>query len=102
MTNIQQASLLLALPVNTAHLIDPAQANLQPIQARTWTLNTLLGMFSGLLIGIVWVVLREKTTQRVVSPEDVTTLLQLPELGVIPSTQDIGASNGWRFKGIST
>jgi capsular exopolysaccharide synthesis family protein len=98
MTNIQQASLLLALPVNTAHLIDPAQANLQPIQARTWTLNTLLGMFSALLIGVVWVVLREKATQRVFSPEDVTTLLHLPELGVIPSTQEIDANNGWRSR----
>jgi polysaccharide biosynthesis transport protein len=97
MTNIQQASLLLALPVNTARLIDPAQANLQPIQARTWTLNTVLGMFSALLMGGVWVVLREKTTRRVFSPEDVTTLLQLPELGVIPSTQE-ASLNGWRSR----
>lgn len=87
MLNIQQASLLLALPVNNARLLDPAQANLQPIQARTWTMNTLLGMFSALLAGVFWVVLREKTSQRVFSPEDVTSLLQLPELGVIPSTQ---------------
>jgi capsular exopolysaccharide synthesis family protein len=85
MANLQQANMILALPGNTARLIDPAESNLQPIQARTWAMSTMLGMFALVLMALIWILLQEKANQRVFSPDDVSSLLRLPELGVIPA-----------------
>jgi capsular exopolysaccharide synthesis family protein len=52
--------------------------------------NTLLGAFSGLLIGMALILLRETFDRSFRVPGEVTSQLRLPELGVIPVGHLIG------------
>jgi succinoglycan biosynthesis transport protein ExoP len=61
--------------------------------------NTLLGAFSGLLVGMALILLRETFDRRFKVPGEVSSQLRLPELGVIPAGNFIGSSGhdaGWR------
>ncbi|MCU1241452.1 MAG: lipopolysaccharide biosynthesis, partial [Candidatus Acidoferrum typicum] len=61
--------------------------------------NTLLGAFSGLLVGMALILLRETFDRTFKVPGEVTSQLRLPELGIIPAGHLIGRSGqdaGWR------
>jgi polysaccharide biosynthesis transport protein len=88
---VNSASLVSALPTNNYRVLDPSVTGLQPESLRTWILNTSLGGLSGFLLAAGWCVLRQKSNRRLQVPGDSANLLQLPELGVIPSQQRKGS-----------
>lgn len=93
--NINQAGLASAMPANNLRVIDAAEASLQSTNdGRMWTINISLGMFTGLLLAVAWSVMRVKTNRRVQNPGEVSSLLNVPELGVIPSSRIVPAR--WR------
>ena len=83
--NINQAGLASAIPANNLRIVDAAEASLQPADSRKWVVNMSLGAITGLLMAVSWSVLRLKLNRRLHNPGEAATLLQAPELGVIPS-----------------
>jgi succinoglycan biosynthesis transport protein ExoP len=81
---VNQANIASALPASGVRVIDPAIPATLPSKPDP-ILNIGLGLLSGLILGCLFVFLREHSDQRVRAPGQLSTDLNLPELGVIPS-----------------
>ncbi|MCX7846440.1 MAG: polysaccharide biosynthesis tyrosine autokinase [bacterium] len=68
----------------TVSIVDEAVLPLRPARPRK-TLNMLLGMMFGLILGVSIAFFAEYLDDTVKSPHDVETILRLPFLGLIPS-----------------
>jgi polysaccharide biosynthesis transport protein len=85
----KEADMLTAMKASNIQVIDPAQPPKTPYSPKLG-LNLSLGLLSGLLLGIGLVMVRERGG-RVRGPGDAEFLLNLRELGAIPSLSHEGS-----------
>jgi polysaccharide biosynthesis transport protein len=80
---LKEASIASALRASNIRVVDKADipgAPYKPDVSRT----TLVGLFSGLCLGIVFAVYRERSDRTLQDPGDAEYYLGIPELGVVP------------------
>jgi capsular exopolysaccharide synthesis family protein len=81
---VNQAGIASAVPTNNIRVIDSANAAVSP-SYRDLLISCGLGLTTGLLFGCVFAVVLQQRDRRVTLPGQLTSLLNVPELGVIPS-----------------
>jgi succinoglycan biosynthesis transport protein ExoP len=81
---LKQSSLASALGAAKVRIVDPAAASLKPVSP-DFRLNTALGLFSGFFLGILFVLIRDRTDRALQNPGDAQFWTSLPELGTIPT-----------------
>jgi succinoglycan biosynthesis transport protein ExoP len=83
------------LRTTNIRILDPATVPTAPYRPKP-AVNTILGGFSGLLLGTVLIIARDRANHTLQERGDVVAYLNLPELGVIPR-----ATRGWTLHGRS-
>lgn len=96
----KEADVAAAMRGNNARIIDPAEPPPLPYKPN-FLFNTLIGAFSGILVGVVVVLGRQTLDRSLKAPGEAFFHLRLPELGVIPAENPIlragqVSSNGQR------
>ncbi len=81
---LKQSSLASALGAAKVRVVDPATASLKPVSP-DFKVNTGLGLFSGFFLGILFVLIRDRTNRALQNPGDAQFWTSLPELGTIPT-----------------
>jgi succinoglycan biosynthesis transport protein ExoP len=82
---VTEAGLASAMRASDIHVIQPASRPAGPYKPNT-ALNIAFGLLSGLCFGSALVILRAQTDRGIHKPGDTTLHLNVPELGVIPSS----------------
>lgn len=82
--HVKEAGVVAATNANNVNVLDPGRSSMTPPVFGPIS-GAGLGMFSGLLLGVAFVVIRDKADRSVKTPGMVQTRLKLRELGVIPS-----------------
>jgi succinoglycan biosynthesis transport protein ExoP len=80
---VKEASLIAAMRDSNVLVVDRARPPLLPYRPNL-PMNSGIGLFGGLLLGLGFVVVRERVDRRITAPGDMQVYLDLPELGVIP------------------
>jgi capsular exopolysaccharide synthesis family protein len=80
---VKEASLAAAMRDSNVLVVDRAKPPLLPYRPNL-PMNSAIGLFSGVLLGFGFVMLRERIDRRISAPGDAQVYLDLPELGVIP------------------
>ena len=80
---VKEASLAAAMRDSNVMVIDRAKPPLLPYRP-SLLMNSAIGLFSGVFLGIGFVLVRERFDRRISAPGDAQVYLDLPELGVIP------------------
>jgi capsular exopolysaccharide synthesis family protein len=83
------------LPINQIQVVDPSSPATAPYSPKP-AVNILLGMIAGLMLSGAIAYLWEKRDNSVRLPGHARILLNVPELGVIPSVKQEGGRK-WRF-----
>lgn len=81
---LKQSSLASALGAAKVRVMDEATASLKPVSP-DFKVNTALGLFSGFFLGILFVLIRDRTDRSLQNPGDTQFWTSLPELGTIPT-----------------
>jgi capsular exopolysaccharide synthesis family protein len=81
---VKQASVSAAIRASNIRVVDPARI---PPKAYSpdLLLNCGVGLFSGLLVGISFIVMRDHADRTLRRPGDIVSWTNSPELGIIPS-----------------
>lgn len=79
-----EANVALALTSSNARVIDPARVPSEAYSPKP-ALNAAIGLFGGFFVGIAVAIARQRCDKTLKRPGDVATLLNVAELGVIPS-----------------
>jgi capsular exopolysaccharide synthesis family protein len=96
---VNQAGIATAVPTQNIRVIDPASPSGRAV-LRTVYLGGGLGLATGLLFGGVLAVLLYHGEMKFQKPGEPVAVLQLPELGVIPSGDLFQPKRGWlRLRG---
>jgi capsular exopolysaccharide synthesis family protein len=90
-----QAGIATAVPTNTVRVVDAATPTMIP-SLRTVYIGGGLGLMTGLLLGCVLAVVLHHSEMRFYKPGEVLSVLNLPELGVIPSGEIFEEKRGLR------
>ncbi len=80
---VKEASLAAAMRDSNVIVIDRAKPPLLPYRP-SLLMNSAIGLFSGVLLGFGFVLMRERFDRRINAPGEAQIYLDLPELGVIP------------------
>src|SRR6267142_6900713 len=80
---VKEASLASAMRDSNVMVVDRARPPLLPYRP-SLPMNSAIGMCGGVLIGLGFVLVRERLNRRISAPGDAQIFLDLPELGVIP------------------
>ena len=80
---VKEASLASAMRDSNVLVVDRAKPPMLPYRPNL-PVNSAIGLFSGMLLGFGFVLLRERVDRRISAPGDAQVYLDLPELGVIP------------------
>jgi polysaccharide biosynthesis transport protein len=80
---VKEAGLAAAMRDSNVVVVDRAKPPLLPYRPNL-PMNSAVGLFSGVLLGFGFVMLRERIDRRISAPGDAQVYLDLPELGVIP------------------
>jgi len=83
---VKEASLATAMRDSNVLVVDRAKPPLLPYRPSI-PMNSAIGLFSGVFLGLGFVILRDRFDQRITAPGDAQVYLDLPELGVIPLDQ---------------
>lgn len=83
---LHEAGISSALRANNVRIVDLASPEGAPIRPVP-LFNAALGLTSGMLLGLFCVFLRERSDQTLQNPGSTALFLNLPELGVIPSSR---------------
>jgi capsular exopolysaccharide synthesis family protein len=83
---VREAGVASALRVSNIRVVDMARPPASPYKPRI-PLNSALGLSTGLLFGMIFVVMRERADRTIQTPGDASSYLKLQELGVIPSAK---------------
>lgn len=81
-----QAGIATAVPTNNVRVVDAATPTMIPVM-RTVYIGGGLGLMTGLLLGCILAVLLHHTEMKFYKPGEPVSVLELPELGVIPSSE---------------
>ncbi|HTF66564.1 MAG TPA: polysaccharide biosynthesis tyrosine autokinase, partial [Edaphobacter sp.] len=79
----KQASLASAMRASNVRVVDPAEIPTIPVFPN-FKLNSAIGLFVGLLLSTVIVILRERADRTLQQPSDIKLWTDLAELGTIP------------------
>lgn len=94
---LKEASIASALNASNIRVVDPAEAPNVPYKPDV-PQRVTVGLVSGIFLGVILVVLRERADRTLQDPGDPTFYLGLPELGVVPLGDpkpiQIGAAGG--------
>ncbi len=91
---VKEAGIASAMRASNVRVVDPAKPPRHPYKPNL-VLNTALGVLAGFFLGMVFVLLRERSDRSFRSPGDAAFYLKMPELGVIPSTRSDGAKRSY-------
>jgi capsular exopolysaccharide synthesis family protein len=80
---VKQAGLAAAMRASNVLVIDPAKPPILPYRPNV-PMNYALGLFSGVFLGLGFVLVRERLDRRIQAPGEAEVYLNLPELGAIP------------------
>ena len=83
---VKQASLATAMRASNVLVVDPAKPPSFPYRPNM-PMNSALGLLSGVLLGLGFVLFRERFDRRIRAPGDAQVYLNIPELGVVPLAQ---------------
>lgn len=83
---VKQASLAAAMHASNVVVVDRAKPPLLPYRPKVFV-NSALGLFSGVFLGLGFALLREHLDRRIKAPGDAEVCLNLPELGAIPMAE---------------
>ncbi len=80
---VKDASVAGALSASNVRIVDPAKPPVTPHSPKV-PMNAVLGSTFGCLLGILFVVARERGDRSLRNPGETASILELPELGLIP------------------
>lgn len=80
---VKEASLASAMRDSSVLVVDRAKPPLLPYRP-SLPMNSAIGLFSGVFLGLAFIMIRERVDRRICAPGDAQVYLDLPELGVIP------------------
>jgi len=83
---VKEYGIASAMHASNVRVVDPAKPSRLPYKPNL-VQHASMGLMSGLLLGVVFVLIREQADRSLQSPGDSMTYLNLPELGVIPSAK---------------
>jgi capsular exopolysaccharide synthesis family protein len=94
---VKEAGIASAMRASNIRVVDAATVPTRPFKPNL-LLNSALGLFSGVFLGVVLVLARERTDLTLRAPGDTLSCLPLPELGVIPAASADGSQRAlvWR------
>jgi polysaccharide biosynthesis transport protein len=81
---VKEAGIASAMRASNYKIVDPARTPGGPYKPNP-TQNATMGSLGGLVLGILFVLVRERADRSLQQPGDAAQYLNLPELGVIPS-----------------
>jgi capsular exopolysaccharide synthesis family protein len=81
---VKQASVASAMRASNVRTVDPAKVPTKQYSP-DYLINSALGLLSGCLLGVGFVIMRERSNKTIQQPGDMPFWLNVPELGVIPS-----------------
>jgi tyrosine-protein kinase Etk/Wzc len=88
-----EAEIASASAIGTIEVVDPAPRPTRPVRPKKEQ-NALIGSISGLMLGILFCFLLERSDKTIKTEDEVKKLLNLPILGVIPRVDAQGPSGG--------
>jgi polysaccharide biosynthesis transport protein len=83
---VKESSIASAMRASNVRIVDPAEPPLLPYKP-SLSMNCILGLLSGLLLGAVFVIARENADSSLQNPGDAALWLSVPELGIVPSAK---------------
>lgn len=83
---LKESSLASALRASNIRVVDPAKPPDAPYKPDI-PFSTALGVFTGLFLGALFVIMREHADHSIQEPGETPLFLNVPELGVIPADQ---------------
>src|SRR5216684_3972034 len=83
---LKQATIAAAMRASNIRVVDPANVPASPYKPRA-PVSAGLGLLTGLFLGAAFIVMRERADRSIQQPGDSPFFLNLPELGIIPSSQ---------------
>ena len=81
---VREAGIAAAMRSSHYRIVDPAKPPRGPYKPNL-TESSMIGSMGGLILGILFVLVRERADRSLQQPGDAVRFLNLPELGVIPS-----------------
>jgi capsular exopolysaccharide synthesis family protein len=84
---VKESSIVSAMKASNVRIIDPATTPRYPYKPNLAT-NGVAGLLFGVILGLIVIVLRERINASVQEPGEAGLLLGIPELGVIPNTNE--------------
>jgi succinoglycan biosynthesis transport protein ExoP len=83
---VKEADIASAMRASGFRVVDPAKPPGGPYKPNP-SRSATMGVFGGIFLGLVFVLIRERADRSLQQPGDLSTYLNLPELGVIPSAR---------------
>ncbi len=81
---VKEYGIASAMRASNVRVVDAATPPVLPYKPN-YPINSALGLMSGLFLGVMFVVIRERADRSIQSPGDTSYYLDVPELGTIPS-----------------
>lgn len=81
---VKEAGIASALRASNIRVVDAAQVPKAPYKPSPF-MNSALGLLSGIFLGVVFIVMRERADRTIGEPGEAQLFLDLSELGIIPS-----------------
>ncbi len=94
---VNESSDASAMRASNVRVIDAAKVPGGPYKPDLRT-NGMLGALTGLFLGVAFVIMRERADRTIQEPGDISYYLNLPELGIIPSAQNLRSFGYFRKK----
>jgi capsular exopolysaccharide synthesis family protein len=79
---VKEYGIASAIMANNVRVVDPAKPPVVPYKPDIY-MHTVLGLVTGVFLGILWVVRQERADRTIHDPGEAAAYLGLPELGVI-------------------
>jgi capsular exopolysaccharide synthesis family protein len=83
---VKEAGIASAMRATNIRVVDSAKPPTRPYKPNH-TRNAMFGLLAGIFLGVVFVFVRESADRTLKAPGDAMSYLNVPELGVIPSTR---------------
>jgi capsular exopolysaccharide synthesis family protein len=93
---LKESTIASAMRASNIRVVDEAKVPKHPYKPNA-PQSAVLGLLTGIFLGAAFIVMRDRADQTIQQPGEVSTYLNLPELGIIPS----GAVEGRRFRNVS-
>lgn len=95
---LKNVSMASAMHADSAAIFDPAEVPTRPFEPQP-AFTALIGLLSGILLGAIYIFIRDRWDSRLRLPGQIESLLHVPELGAVPSIEAVGPA--WRRNNVS-